>query len=190
MSPHFAPRCRPWSLVGFCLLAVSALLVACDGGGGGSDGGGGGPTAPQPFVLVVTDGGNPPSVTLERSDVTEGANLVLDIMANELENVRTIDFVLAYPGNLLQATAVQTGGYLGAGATVITTALDANRLQILMTRTQASGVSGSGLVATVRFNALAAGTGRLDFNDPEAATPVGLVIPGIDWLGAAVEVSP
>ena len=174
---------------GLCLALLALLAVGCDGDD--DDGGGGGPTDPQPFVTVTTDaddGGG--SFSVARNSSTEGANLVLDVLATEVQNVRTVDFVLTYPGTLLRPTTAQGGDFLGLNAAVITTALDQNRLQVLMTRAAATGASGSGTLLTVRFEALAPGTGRLELTQGEAADPVGLVIPGIEWLGGDVEVSP
>lgn len=174
--------------VGLAVLAV-LLSAGCDGGNG-SGGGGTPPTTPQPFVNVVSDGGDPPSVSMARAGSTQGANLLLEILATDLENAQTVDFILVYPGNLLRATTVTPGDFLGAGATIITTALDGSRLQVLMTRTDGLGSTGNGLIASVQFEATAAGTGRLTFGDPEAVSPNGLVIQGINWIGADVEVSP
>lgn len=185
--PGTAPR---WSLLSRAALALLALVsIGCDGSGGGGGGGGGGPTGPQPFIALDPDSGNSPSVSMVRGGGSEGTTLVLSIEANDLENVRTIDFVLSYPGRLLRVTSVSPGDFLGVDASLVTTALDANRLQLLLTRRLGTGVSGSGQVLSLTLTGTASGTGRLDFVDPDAATPGGLVIPGIQWLGADVEVS-
>lgn len=178
------------SISGLARLCFAILLLTAGCDSGSSGGGGGGPTTPQPFVNVQSDSGDAPSVSMARGGATQGANLQLEILATDLENVQTIDYVLAYPGNLLRATAVVPGDFLGAGVSVITTALDASRLQILMTRTDGAGSTGNGLVATVQFEGTAAGEGRLEFSDPEAVALNGLVIQGINWIGADVEVSP
>ena len=176
--------------IGAFAVILWVLCAGCDGGDSGGGGGGDTPTTPQAFVNVVSDSGDAPSVSMARGGATQGANLSLEILASGLENVQTIDFVLTYPGNLLRATTVSAGDFLTAGASVITNALDANRLQVLMTRTDGLGSTGNGLVLTVQFEGTAPGTGRLEFGDPEAVAPSGLVVQGITWVGADVEVSP
>ncbi len=172
---------------GICFALLALLIVGCDG----DDDDGGGPTDPQPFVTVTTDSGDGgASFSVADNSSTEGANLVLDVLATDLQNVRTVDFVLTYPGTLLRPTTAQGGDFLGINAVVVTTAIDQNRLQVLMTRAAATGASGSGTLLTVRFEALAPGTGRLELTEGEAANPAGLVITGIEWLGGDVEVSP
>ena len=188
LSRHARTKAFVQTTFGFCLALLAILTVGCDGDD--DDGGGGGPTDPQPFVSVTPDSGDGASFSVARNSATEGADLVLDILATDLQNVRTVDFVLTYPGTLLRPTTAQGGDFLGINAVLVTPALDQNRLQVLMTRAAATGASGSGTLLTVRFEALAPGTGRLEFTEQEAATPVGTLINGIEWLGGDVEVSP
>lgn len=185
------PKGSSSTVTGLAHLGFAFLLLLATGCDGGNSSGGGGetPTTPQPFVNVVSDSGDAPSVSMARAGATVGANLQLEILATDLENVQTIDYVLVYPGNLLRATAVVAGDFLGT-VSVITTALDASRLQVLMTRTDGGASTGNGLVATVQFEGIAAGEGRLEFADPEAVATNGAVIQGINWIGADVEVSP
>ncbi len=61
-------------------------------------------------------------------------------------------------------------------------------LDVLTARTVPGTASGSGVHWTVRFRAVAEGTGRLDLVDPEARDGDDLPVGGIRWIGGAVSV--
>lgn len=179
--------CSPF--LGLVFLCLATLVGGC-GGGSSSGGGGGGPTEPEPFVRLTPDFAQPPSVSMAQGAGTEGADLELEIRANELVDVQTLDFVLVLPSNLLAFEGAAVGPFLGLDASVVVTALSADRLQVLLTRVNPPGATGSGVALRVLLRGIGAGTGRLEFEDPEATTPTGVPIAGIQWLGASVEVSP
>ncbi|MEM8931467.1 MAG: hypothetical protein AAGE94_09845 [Acidobacteriota bacterium] len=181
------PRYRALSSL-LALLLLAVVLVACEEDDG--DDGGGGPTAPEPFLRLLPDLGNGPRIELNRDPALDGANLRLEVVAQELQNVRTIDFILTYPGNLMDLTASEVGTFLGAGVISQIVALDANRVQVFLTGVGAGGQSGDGVVWRADFQGTAPGTGRIEFENPEAARPDGIVLDDITWLGGGVEVSP
>jgi len=55
-------------------------------------------------------------------------------------------------------------------------------------RTAPSAATGSGVILTLQFTAIANGTGRFDFQNPEAEDAFGLLITGIDWIGSTAQV--
>ena len=168
----------PW------LLAALALW-GCEG----SSSTAGGPTAPSPMIVFIPDraaGGG--SVSMRAGGGSTASVLELEIVATDLVNVQTMDFVLAYPGDLLRFDGFRTGPFLGAGVSAILEPVAAGSLNVLMTRLDPSGASGSGVVLTVILSAAGSGEGRLDFVAPEAADPFGLEISDVDWIGGAVRV--
>ena len=172
------------------MLLVAVLLVGCGGTSGGSGGGGGSPTGPMPFVILTPDSGAAPSVTMGRGAGTSGADLQLEIAANDLQNVGAMDFVLAYPGQLMRVVDVRSGPFLGAAPSIQAVALSGNRLQVSLTRLEVGSADGSGLIVVVDLEGLAVGNGRLDFINPTADAPDGTELLDILWLGAGIQVSP
>ena len=186
----FSSLARPRRLASVLIGSCAMLLLTACGGSQNPGGGGGGPTEPEPFVVLTPDFGSPPSVSLQRGTGTQGADLELEIVANELTNVQTMDFVLVFPGELMAFEGAQAGPFLGGDASLVVSALSGSRLQFLITRVAATGASGSGVVLRVVFRGIGAGTGRIEFEGQEATRPGGVPIDGILWLGGGVEVSP
>lgn len=176
------------TFLAFSFALAALVFVACDGGGS-TGGGGGDPTGPEPFLRLVPDVGTGPRVSLQRQGTT-GLDLRLEVVAAELPTTRTVDFVLVYPGGLLDFVAFEAGPFLGAGVVAEVALLDANRAQVFLTGTTAGGDGGDGVLWRADFRGVAAGTGRIEFENPEAADPNGLVLTDVAWLGADVEVSP
>lgn len=118
---------------------------------------------------------------------SQGAVLQLEIAANEMLNVQAVDFVLTFPANLLRYDGFTRGDFLGAGAQLIPGG-GGSALSFDILRTAPSPASGSGVIITLNFTAVGAGTGRIDFVDPVAEDAFGLDVPGVDWIGSAVRV--
>lgn len=169
------------------LVLVAALgLAACTG----SDSGGGSPpTGPSPAIIFSPDrsaGAN--SISMGAGAGSTDSVLELEIVATDVINLQAVDFVLLVPNSLLRLDDFVRGDFIGAGAQVLISGGNSNAVTFQILRTAPSAATGSGTILTLRFTAVGAGTGRFDFLDPEAEDPFGVVIPGIDWIGGAVQV--
>lgn len=131
-----------------------------------------------------------PSVSLQRGAGTVEADLELEILANELQDVLTLDFVLTFPSQLMTFERARPGDFFGAAANVSVTARSPGELLVLVTNPSPVGVTGSGTLLFVEFQGIGAGGGRIEFFTPDAAGPGGAAILGISWLGASVQVLP
>ncbi len=167
------------------IAASSLLLAACSGD---TDGGGSPPTAPEPAIVLTPDrAAGSPSISLRAGAASTSSVLQLEVVASGLLNVQAIDFVLLYPERILRYDGFTRGAFMGVTAQVITgTGASSQSFQIL--RTNPGPASGSGVILTLTFSAIAGGAGDFDFLDPVAEDPFGLEIQGIDWIGAAVQV--
>ncbi len=166
------------------LLALALLLAAC---GGSTDSGGGSPTAPGPSIVFTPDrAAGSGSISMRSGAGSTASVLQLEILATEVLNVQAVEFLLLYPGGLLQFDGFTRGDFLGAGAQVIAgggggnLSFDALRI--------GGAASGSGTILSLTFTVVTGGTGSFNFVDPLAEDPFGLEIEGIDWIGGTVRV--
>lgn len=160
------------------------LLAACDSGDGGSTP----PTGPGPSILFTPDreaGAN--SVSMRSGAGSTASVLQLEIVATELLNVQAVSFVLLNPNDQMRFEGFEQGEFMGAAAQVAVGG-GGNTLSFDILRIAPSAASGSGRIITLTFSALAAGSGRFDFIDPEAVDPFGIEIVGIAWVGGTVQV--
>ena len=161
------------------------LLAAC---GGSTSNSGGSPTAPGPSIVFTPDrvaGAN--SVSMRSGAGSTASVLQVEIVATEMLNVQSVEFVLTFPSDLLRFDGFARGDFIGAGAQVIPGG-GGSALSFDILRTTPGAASGSGTIMTLTFTAAAGGAGRFDFLDPVAEDAFGLEISGIDWIGGAVRV--
>ncbi len=173
--------------IALVIAATSALsLTACEGSSSG--GGGTPPTGPSPIIIVTPDsGGTTPSFGVRAGAGTTASILQLEIFATEVVNVQAVDFIFTLPNTLLRLDSFERGELIGAGAQVLVQNGGSNAPTFQILR-NGSAVTGTGVILTLNFSAIGAGNGRFDFVDPEAEDPLGLVIPNVNFIGAAVQV--
>jgi hypothetical protein len=180
------------------MTAVLAVLVlAAPGCGGG--GGGGGPTGPPPpppqsltFTPAATAGIN--TIFLRTGPGTDFNNLVLQVRANEVDDLYGVAFDLVYPAELLSFRANRTdeGRFLrgpGVGTSLVVEEA-AGRLLISYTRlgADAGGESGSGVLFTVEFATTSSGQGALELASTLAYDGSGARRFDYDWVGGSLVV--
>ena len=175
----------------YLLFALSTLWIALAGCSGSSGGGGGGgnPTGPSPGIFFTRDqaAGNG-SIAMDSGPGTSSPRFELQVVALSVTNVQTVDFELTYPPNLLQFDGARQEDFLGLDAPLVVTPLAAGTLAVSLTRAVPGGVTGSGVILSFDFQALAAGEGPLTFVEPEALDPFGLDIPTIEWIGGSIQI--
>ncbi|HEX2643505.1 MAG TPA: cohesin domain-containing protein [Thermoanaerobaculia bacterium] len=175
-------------------LVLLAGLAACGGGGGG-----GSPTEPPPPVTPAvaftgSGGSTANSITVAQGAGTNGTTLELEIRANSVQDLYGVAFDLEYPSNLLRfESSANATGFLdqgGAQASYVASLARAGLLVVGYTRLgQVAGVSGSGLLARVRFTAIATGSGTVRFSRNSAYSSQGAVMANVTWSGGTVQVN-
>lgn len=175
-------------------LVLSAGLAACGGGGGG-----GSPTEPPPpatpaVAFTAAGGSTANSITVAQGAGTNGTTLELEIRANSVQDLYGLAFDLEYPSNLLRfESSANAAGFLdsgGAQASYVSSLARAGLLVVGYTRLgQVAGVSGSGLLARIRFTAIATGSGTVRFARNSAYSSQGAVMANVTWSGGTVQVN-
>lgn len=187
-----APRRLLSGLLALLVAMAVALAVACGGGGGG---GGGGPTEPTPppppqpgilFTAQGTPGVN--SLFLARGAATTATTLVLELRANQVTDLYGVAFDLTYPNTQLQFVRVTPGALLSGGAAQAAAAGTGTLVVGGTHLGNVPGASGSGVVLTLEFTAIAAGTGSFAFARNTALDSDGDTVSGVAWLAGSVQV--
>jgi hypothetical protein len=169
-------------------------VLACGGGGGG--GGGGGPTEPTPppppppgfvFTAQGTPGAN--TLFLASGAATTATTLVLELRASQVTDLYGVAFDLTYPNTQLQFVRVTPGPLLANGAAQAA-ASGTSTLIVGGTRLgNVSGATGSGVILTLEFTAVAAGSGSFAFARNSALDSDGDTVSGVAWLAGSVQVN-
>lgn len=169
-----------------------AAVTACGGGGGG----GGGPTQPPPPAagITFTAGGNPGanSITLVQGAGTTATTLVLELRANEVQNLFGVAFDLVYPSSILRFSGATEGDFLAGGTGTSFQGVESPTGNLIIGLSQlgsSQGVSGSGLLLSLQFTAAASGDGNFTFADNQAYFPNGTPQGGVAWQAGSVRVT-
>ncbi|MEM7048126.1 MAG: cohesin domain-containing protein [Acidobacteriota bacterium] len=170
---------------------IIAVLTACGGGGGG----GGGPTAPPPppmgIVYTGATGGGA-GFTLTQASVT-ATTLTLDLQANGVTDLYGVALDLQFPSQLFNFVSATEQPFLGQSGAVATTlqATEASPgvLVVGFSRLgQVAGVSGTGALVRIQFQAIASGSGGFAYADNQAFSPND-TLGGLSWQGGSVQVN-
>lgn len=175
------------------LIALAALLgpvlAACGGGGGG----GGGPTAPPPpqpgIVFSPQSAPGQNSVSLAAAAESTIATLILEVRATGVTDLYGVAYDLTYPAAALQFVRAAPGPLLDDGS-VQAVVSSPGRLIVGGTLLgQVPGSSGSGVLMTLEFTAVASGEGSLAFAAQRGVSSTGATITGLDWIAGSVRVT-
>lgn len=174
--------------------AVALAAVSCGGGGGGGNGPTG-PPPPQSAVVFTPSGGSGGSgIVLATGAGSQGTTLVLNVQTTGIQDLYGLGFHLAYPSNLMHLTAAAQGNVLNAGGTVQTIFEEVESppgtIVVGLSRTGVvSGTATGGTLLTLRFTAVASGTGALTFSANAANNSSGSPISGLTWGGGSVQIT-
>lgn len=183
-------RRRALALAAPLLLAAGLLLLPACGGGGGGGGGGGTDPIPPMSGLSFTAAGSAtgPAMVLRRTG-TGSQVLEIEVAVQEASGLYGLFFDLTYPSAVLSFEGATEGDFLSSGGepTAFQVAEDDGRLIVGLTRLgQTGGRGGSGVLMTLRFRAIASGSGALSFSRNEAQQPNAEPI-DLDWIGGSVQ---
>ncbi len=179
---------------GWVAAFAAAWVAACGGGGGG-----GGGTAPPPPAqsLVFTLAGQPGANTiyLDAAATSNVDRLVLEVRANEVDDLFGVAFDLVFPSAFLDwdQGAVSEGDFLdtaGVGTSLIVEPDGAGRLLVGYSRLgdEVPGVAGSGLLLTLEFRTTASGQDDLVIERPFAVDGSGARRFDYTWLAGSLRV--
>jgi len=163
-------------------------LAACGGGGGG-----GGPTEPTPPTpgIVFTPQGTATanSISLASGTGTTANTLILEVRATQVTDLYGVAFDLAFPSAQLQFTRA-TAGALLSGGSVQAVASTPGTLVVGGTHLgNVAGATGSGVLMTLEFSAVAAGQGSFAFSRNSAFDSHGTAMTGVGWVAGSVTVT-
>ncbi len=176
------------------LLALGFALAACGGGGGG------GPSTPPPpqQSLVFTPAGTPEvnTIHLDAAAASTPDRLVLEVRANEVDDLFGLGFDLLYPTSFLafDAQATDEGDFLdepGVRTELIVDEGPGGRLLIGYSRLgdDEPGASGSGLLLTLEFATTASGQGDFTIENELAIDGAGARRFDYLWLAGNLRVT-
>lgn len=116
---------------------------------------------PTYFTLLVT----PSDTTVHGT----GAQLGVAVDVYQVEGLFGVSFELEYDSRFLKAVSAEAGQFLGGGA-LFFSKLEEGRVTVSVVKKRgAAAASGSGRLALIRFQTLAAGESFLRFNPPALA---------------------
>jgi hypothetical protein len=165
-------------------------LAACGGGGGG----GGGPTEPPPppppgIVFTAQGVATANSVSLGSGTGTTANTLILEVRATQVTDLYGVAFDLAYPNAALQFVRATPGPLLANGSVQAVAATPGTLVVGGTHLGNVAGANGSGVVLTLEFSALAAGSGNFAFSSNTAFDSDGDAIAGVGWVAGSVVVT-
>lgn len=170
------------------LTLLALALTACGGGGGG-----GTPTEPPPPTpgIVFTPQSTPASssLSLASGTATTATTLALELRANQVSDLYGVAFDLNYPSAQLQFVRVTAGPLLNNGAVQAAVSTTGTLVVGGTHLGNTPGATGSGVVMTLEFSAVGAGTGSFSFARNSALDSQGRAIAGITWVGGSVTVT-
>jgi hypothetical protein len=135
----------------------------------------------------ATPGAN--SLYLASGTATTATTLFLEVRANQVTDLYGVAFDLTYPATQLQFVRATAGPLLNNGA-VQAVASTPGTLIVGGTHLGATpGANGSGVVLTLEFSAVAAGSGSFAFARNSALNSTGAAISGMTWLAGSVTVT-
>jgi hypothetical protein len=171
-------------------LAVPLLLVlaACGGGGGGSSG----PTAPPPptpGIVFTPASAGASGITLTAATAPNTSTLLLEVRANSVTDLYGVAFDLKYPNTVLRYVGATQGTFL-PGATFQAVEGPAGTLVVGLSKLgTTAGTSGSGVLMTLQFQSVAAGTGAFTFTNNQAIDSTFTNLTGLSWSAGTATVT-
>lgn len=173
--------------------AFVLALAACGGGGGG----GGGPTEPPPpppppppgIVFTAQGAAGVNSVSLASGAATTATTLVLEVRATQVSDLYGVAFDLAYPSTQLQFVRATPGPLLGNGSAQAVPSTPGTLIVGGTHLGSVAGATGSGVLMTLEFTAVAAGQGAFVYSRNSAFDSHGAAMTGVSWVAGSVTVT-
>jgi hypothetical protein len=162
-----------------CIPFLALSAVSCGGGGGG---GGGGTVVPTPIVATFTPVAPAGDMSMD-AGASSGSDFTVEVRVNgPIDNFFGVGFRVALPANVQLLPGSFEGTFLGSdsppgGPPLFSAVQVGNQVLVQATRVQPNNgfdpgltVTGSELLATLRFRATAATTGAMPYTNQEFRT--------------------
>lgn len=149
------------------------------------------PTATSIPVACAPDPGATACVQPSSPTVPPGTNFSVDVVADEVGNLGAYEFTLAFDPSVIALTGVSNGAFLGSTGREVTCigptpGVGSVRFVCATQGATPAGPNGSGVLATVRFLALAEGNSPLDLQNLILADVAGTAIPATEQDGVVI----
>lgn len=168
-------------------LALALVLALACGGGGGGGGVTNPPPPPQPSITFTPAGAaGANSISLASTSASTATKLFLEVRANQVQNLYGAAFDLTYPSTVLRYDGRVQGTFLD-GTLAVSEAPSGNLIVGVTRLGEVQGVSGSGVLVTLEFTAIAAGSGNFTFTRNSAVDSRGASLAS-GWVGGSVQV--
>lgn len=181
------PRAKARPFAPLAALVLAASLAACGGGGGG-----GTPVEPPPAtpMIVFTPDTAPGtgSVSLAAAGTSTATTLLLEVRATQVTDFYGAAFDLAFPGAQLTFVGATPGPALTQGTVQASVSSPGNLVVGVSSLGQVPGLTGSGVLAVLRFDAVAAGEGRFAYSRNQAFRSNGQPAANVTWISGGVRV--
>jgi len=145
--------------------------------------------SPQPGIFFTAQGNaTANSLALASGAATTATTLVLEVRASQVTDLYGVAFDLTYPSAALQFSRAVIGPLL-AGGSVQAVASTPGTLVVGGTHLgNVAGATGSGVVMTLEFTAVAAGQGSFAYSRNSAFDSAGRAMTGVTWVAGSVQV--
>ena len=138
--------------------------------------------------MVTPDAAGATGVSIAAGAATTTTTLILEVRANSVTDLYGVAFDLRYPAAVLRYVRTDPGPFL-TGATLQTFNNQGTLIVGLSELGTVSGTSGSGVLMTIEFQALATGQGTFSFANNTAINSSAQTLSGFTWSGGAVSVT-
>jgi len=139
----------------------------------------------------VTPAAAPASgISIASGAATTSSTLILEIRANSVTDLYGVAFDLHYPSTVLQLVQASSGTFLGNATLQSAPGSGAGVLIVGLSKLgAASGTSGSGVLMTLEFRAIATGQGSFSFEQNSAINSSGQAPANFGWSAGTVQVT-
>jgi len=148
---------------------------------------------PASAALILSVDVDPLTAGIQSNIVVPfGSSLDVDIFIDGVESASPLNafqFDLDFIAAVLDATAVVDGGFVPAPSTILNPDLTPPDVNFAVFNLTGIGNSGSGVLATISFDAIGLGVSLLDLNDVVLSAPFGVSISIDGIIDASVTVS-
>lgn len=164
---------------------ATLTVLACGGGGGG------GPTAPPPPVkgFVFTPGAGTTGITLAQGAATTTTTFILEVRATSVTDLYGVAFNLSYPNSVLRFTSATAGPFLTGASFQAVESPNGTVIVGLSKLGTAAGASGSGVLVTLQFEAIATGQGAFSFSRNTAIDSTATTLSDLNWSAGTISVT-
>lgn len=172
------------SIRAIIFIGIITLIHGCGGSGGDS----GLATSSSKMITFKSSTLGDKTVNMvQNSNISNGDTLAINVTVNNLSNVYGIGFDIDFDSSKLSYDGYVSGNYLEKGGNTVnyiitTQSGNSGKLIAGISRLgSVGGISGSGMMVTLKFKVVSAGSTSLTFSNNVVMDSSNQSIPGITW---------